>query len=734
MNQTYPLLESEESTISLGNVLHIYWLRRQIFLSVFILLVVVSTIILFQVTPKYTASTKILIGMPSSEIVNVKAVLDGELAAIKTEIEILTSRNLAKKVIHQYNLHHLVEFNPLLNEKGYFSFLNPKNWFSDDALETLDVIVRHRSEEEKQQYILTIATDIFLKKLAVKSVTDSQVIKISFESEDSNLSAKITNALSDIYINSQLQAKLDATKQASSWLSHQLSELRNKVKVSDKAIELYREKYGITREISNIEVLAEQLSEINYQIIIAKAEQAEAEIRLRQINRLLKSDSNVETTSEILSSTLIQKLKEQESEVIRKMSEMSVELGSKHPAMIRIKAEIRDLQGRIRAEIKKIASGLQKEAEVARIREHSLQNGLADLTRKMNTRGKASVQLRVLQREANANKVLFNNFLNRFKETSSTLNIQEADARVISLAETPLKVSFPKKGRFFVFINILSFLISSAVIFLIEIINHGFRTPEDIEQTTGHLAIGLIPLIKSDPFEYVLDKPHSDLAESLNSLHISLALSNPDNKIKTVQITSSVPEEGKSTLALCLARFVANAGQKVLLVDTDFRRSTITEKLGISKKHQGLTNLVVLNQKLNISEFIFKDPLTELKIMPKGTAKYTNPSDVFTSKRMKTLVTQLKTHFDLIIFDTPPVMVVADALALAQQIDKTIFTIRWNRTPRKVVTAALLQLERVAENNVTGIVLQRVNLKQHGSYGGSGYYYHYGKYNQYYSS
>jgi hypothetical protein len=337
-----------------------------------------------------------------------------------------------------------------------------------------------------------------------------------------------------------------------------------------------------------------QLSQINSQLIIAKAERAGAEARLRQMDALLKNDGSAETASEVLASPLIQALRNQEVTLNRKASEMAVEYGNKHPKMIRVRAEINDLKDRIRMEIRKIAAGLRNEVEVARTRENSLRSSLQEVSRQSGVNSKEEVQLRALEREAVANRTLFETFLNRFKETSSTQGMQEADARIISKAETPLGPSYPNTRMMFMVSIILALFLASAVVYLLEMLNPGLRTPEDIDRFLNVPAIGLIPLVEGhDPFDYILEKPQSSFSEALNTLRVSLILSDPDREVKAIQISSSVPEEGKSTLALCLARGAAKSGQKVALVDADLRRPSIEKKLGYSEKEKGLTDLIM---------------------------------------------------------------------------------------------------------------------------------------------
>ena len=266
-------------------------------------------------------------------------------------------------------------------------------------------------------------------------------------------------------------------------------------------------------------------------------------------------------------------------------------------------------------------------------------------------------------------------------------------------------------------------------------LNPGLMSPEQVQNVLREFVIGLMPVVrgKVEPHDYVLEKPNSGLVEALNSLKFGLALSDPDNPVKAIQITSSVPEEGKSALAISLARVAAASGKKVILVDGDLRRSSIGRKLNLRDKHKGLSDLVVAGNE-DLSEFLIRDEKGKVDFMPTGTAKYANATDIFSSHRMQEIVDLLKSEYDLVIIDTPPVMAVADARIIGRVVDKTMFVVRWDKTPRKVARAAIEQLHR-AEVDIAGVVLQQVDLDRYGrmGYGDSGYYYHYGRYGKYYS-
>jgi capsular exopolysaccharide synthesis family protein len=404
--------------------------------------------------------------------------------------------------------------------------------------------------------------------------------------------------------------------------------------------------------------------------------------------------------------------------------------------MLQANAELDDIKKRITNEINKIKQGLENEVEVARIRERSLEASLGEAEAQAGEQNREAVQLRTLEREAAANRVLYETFLNRFKETSSTQGIATPDARVISAAEVPLSPSYPNKKRAFTIIALLGFLGACGLVFTLHFLNPGLYSPEQVQQELGIHAIGMIPRLpdKVEPNEYLQKKPHSGYVEAINSLKVSLKLSDPDGLVKAIQVTSSVPEEGKSSLVLDLATVMAKEDKKVLVVDADLRRSSIEKRLGLPEEGPGLTDYVLAETDAP-DAFVAHHEETGIDFMRTGDAKYANAGDIFSSRRMRNIVEALKQRYDYILFDTPPVMAVADARVIGQLADKTLFVVRWDKTPRKVARAAIDLLYKGGAD-IAGIVLQRVDLKRYGrlGYGDSGYYYHYGRYGQYYQS
>ncbi|MCX7085225.1 MAG: polysaccharide biosynthesis tyrosine autokinase [Methylococcales bacterium] len=740
--QADDLAQSDNTEISLSSIFNVIWLRRKLLISVTALISLMAILTIYQLTPRFTATTQLLIGINSAKVVDIQEVMTGNLngdSAVIGEMEVIKSRELARKIIDHLHLDQYEEFNPKLKKPGLLAELSPKNWLPDTWKEAMGMVeVTTGNESEIEEARLTNLTNTFLSKITVSQIKRSQVINISVESEDPKLAAKIANEVADKYIVGQLQAKFDATKKATDWLNDQLGDLKQKLESSERSVENYRKSHDLVEVSKGTGLSQQQLSEINSQLIIARAQRAEAEAKYQQVESILRSGHDIDSVAEVLNSSLIATLRSQESEVQRKYSEMLVEYGARHPRMIQMQAELTDIKNKIDSEVKKIASGLRHSLDVAHAREDSLSTSLKQMENKTSGNNQAEVDLHALEREATANKALFETFLGRFKETASTQGIEQADARVISFAEVPLMASFPKKNLMITVSVIGALFFGVFLIYVLEMLHPGVRSPEQVQELFNMATLGIVPSvtgIKVAPHQYLLDKPQSSLAEAINTLRISLSLLNPDTDVKTVLVTSSVPGEGKSTLCSLLARHSAGAGKKVVLVDCDLRRPTIGKIFGIDKTTLGLTDLL-MNHDLNMDDLLVNDPVTNMKILTRGHSAFINPSDLFASQRMKGILNKLHNEFDLVILDSAPIMAVPDTRILAGMADKTLFVLNWNTTPKKVVGSALHILNRDEHSNVAGIVLQKVNLDQYGryGYGDSGHYYAYGRYKQYYTS
>ena len=738
-------LADESSLVDLFQTL---WFHRRLLFPTAFFLIAVGFIVVFQMELRYTASSSMMISTPKTSQVYIEQIIDAGFdsnTAIATEIEVLRSRVLAGKLIEKFNLQSKEEFNPALRPSTLLSRITPSRWIpqgwwgnrkSKGSAVELSEEEKDRRKEEKDRRKMVAATNIFLAKLKIIPIRRSNVIQVSFESTNPTLAANIANALPEAYIIGQMEAKFEAFNTATEWLNEQLSDLKEKVESSENAVESYRELHGLT-EVQGTRILSSHFSDINRQLIAAKATRSQIEMRLRHIKELQsEGGAGIEAAKEVMTSGVIQRLRKMEDTLTRETSEMSVKFGPKHNKMRGLRIQLSDVRKKISLEIERIVVGLENEVEVARSKEQSLGKSLKEMERQSAKQTKKSIRLHTLEREASANRVLFETFLNRFKEASYTAGIQESDARVISKAEIPRTASYPNIRKMLIMIIAGAFFVAIILVLLMKALKQGLFTPEQIENELGLSTIGVIPMVpdSNKAHDYILENPHSRFSEALNTLKTSLILSSPDEALKVLQITSSVPSEGKSTLALAFARILAKSGNKVILVDSDLRRGSLQKKLGVSVVSKGLTDLVMTSGG-PIEEFVIKDEKSGAFIMPNGDAEFVNATDIFSSHRMQEIIDLLKKNFDYVILDTPPVLAVSDARIIGKLVDKTLLVVQWDKTPRKVVKAAIHQLI-VGGADIAGCALNKVNLKRYGSFshGDSGYYYHYGVSGDYYTN
>jgi polysaccharide biosynthesis transport protein len=738
----------EDREIDLRSILGMLRRRKSVIFGTVAAVLLVTLLVLIQLTPRYTSSAELMLNTRQQNVVDIETVVSGLdvdpgsfQTGVQSEINIINSRSLARRVVEKLGLMQDPEFNSSLRQPSALDYINPLYWAESAARWAMTALGLGAEEEpanqdpptaeEEENAAMSAVISSFLGHLNVSNDRRSYSIFVNFTSEDPEKAAVIANAVADQYLVDQLEAKFEATRRATSWLNERLADLREKVKESETALQEYREKANLIDNQGQT-VSAQQLSELNSQLILARTERAQAEARLRRVRELVKT-GGVESSPDVLASPLIQRLREQEADLQRQQAELSGRYGERHPTMINLKAEVRDLRSKIDAEVNKIVLSLANEVEVARARESTLASNLASIQQNVGELSKASVRLNELQREADANRALFETFLARFKETSNQDQIIQPDARIISGAETPLAPSFPRKKVILALALGISLFLGVFLALLIERLDNGFRSAEQVERLTGVPGLGMIPAVrasrKSPPQDYLLQKPTSAYAEAIQSVRTALHFSNVDHPPKVILVTSALPEEGKTTFAVSLARLAARSGLKVVLVDADMRRPKVARLLGL-ESDAGLRELLAGDAL--IPGVLHKDEPSGMHIIP-SQPDTPGPQDLLGSRRMRDLVRQMSSLYDLVVIDSPPIMAVSDAIVLSGLADATLMMVRWETTPREVTISAVRQL-RQSGGRIAGAVLTRVNMRKHArfSYGDSGYYYD--KYKGYYAN
>jgi capsular exopolysaccharide synthesis family protein len=721
-------IEAEREGIDLRETLSVLWRRKGIILGCAAVTMGLATTYIHQLTPLYTAQASLMLDQQKLQLVDIKSVLSGAQdtsAVVATQVEVLTSPAIAVKVAAMIHPETIPEFNPALGPPPGFS---PIAWLRE-KISALFVSQANFQIPQAPSPPLTSAdfAPALMGHVSASNDGTSYIIKVRATSESPELAAQIANAYVDAYLTDQLEAKFDATRRASAWLNDHLTELREKVLSSEHAVQIFKAQNNLST--SGTTVTSQQLSELNSQLIIVAADRAQKESAVRELQNLVKLPGALESARGVAGTPLIQTLRGQEAELLRRQAELSTRYKPEHPTMVNLKAQTDDIHRKILQEANNEVRSAVDELTAARAREASLRTTLNSLTHSTAEQDKAQVQLAELVREAQANKALYEDFLNRFKQTSVQQDIQQADARLVATATPPGGPSYPNTSLYTSVALALSVFFGIFVAFFLELLDNGFRTSDQLEKTLGLSTLGMVPAIGigRKAQEVVVAEPVSLYSEAIRSVRTALRYSDVDNPPKIVLVTSSLPSEGKTVFATSLARSVARSGGRSLLIDCDLRRPGVTKLLGAAAS-LGLTDL--FDGTATIDSIIQIDETSGMHFIPakSGTA---NPQDLLGSQHMRLLLEQVRSRYDLVVLDSPPILVVSDGLILSHSADTTMYIVRWEKTPRHVVAGAI-KMMRANGGHLAGAVLSRVNTRRHSAYGYGDSAYYYGRGSGYY--
>lgn len=710
-------------------------LRGKFLILACVLLVMAPALLyLQQATPRYTAAADILIDAPdtSDTLLERSASPRARLtdSVVQTEAEVLSSTSLARRVVDKLGLDRDPEFNPALRAPGLVqrivAMLNPSAWLPLGP--SGPVSVQAREQMAKARVIGQVAS-----RLVVRTQRRSFVIEIQFTAEDREKAALITNTFADLYVLERLETTFEETKRVTSWLSERLDALRQDVATAEAAAESYRAANGLRRAGERqATVNDQQLTELNSRLVLARADLAQKSARLEQVRALTRSSGGFETSNDVLQSSLIQRLREQEASLQRQISEAAKTLGDRHPQMIGYRADLAELRGKIGQEVGKIAASLSGEVDVASVGVRTIERELDRLRGQSDTAGGAGIRLRELERDAETSRGLYEAFLARFKRDASQEQIQRANARVLSRADIPPGASYPRKQVVVMLALAFALAAGTGLVFLIDRLDSGIRSADEAEELAGLPTLAMIPLARrrrgAALEQEVVRHPRSALADAVRSLRTAIVLGEREGESKVLLVTSSVPKEGKSFVSLCLASLFAKAQPRVLLIDADVHRPRLHTALGIA----GETGLCqVLAGQAELEQVVVADPGSGLFLLPAGSAG-PHQDEIINGPGMEALVRRLAQDYDRIIIDSPPILAIADTRMLSRVADQVVYVVRWNATSREAVRAGL-KLLRESGARLAGTVLSQVNMRKHARYGYGDYGQYYGRYRDYYA-
>jgi capsular exopolysaccharide synthesis family protein len=721
----------------LREVLSFAWRQWKFIAAVVAISLLVGTISLLRQTFLYTATAQVLLEpqrakLPGSEII---ADVSLDLAMIESQTAIIRSSEFLRRVVEKERLVSDAEFGSGVAQ-GASLVANAGPAKAPDQTGSTP-----RARDEPAVAPSVLAATEALKGSVTVSAGQGQgyVLAITVTSADPARAARLANAIANMYLVDKLDTRFEAAQRASTWLSDRLAELRNQLRASEEAVAEFRAAHGIYQSRGNVTLNQQQLSELSAKLVEARADAAQKKARVDLLLSIEEKGGNLQNLPDISNAGSLASLRNQAAVLSQQEADLLARYGAPHPLVVNVRAQQRDVERAIAAEVRRLASSVKNEYELAQSRVASFEQSLQQATGQVNVDDATSIRLRELERAVTVNKSLFEDFLQRAKITQEQSTFEAREARIITRALPPGSPSYPNKTKYMSAFVIIGLLVGIGGALAKEMLNAGFTTPKQVEEVLG------LPLLTSVSQMEVRDltidgkivpiplypivKPLSRFSESMRALRGGIQMTDVDHPPRVIQVTSTVPDEGKTTIALSLAASAANSGHRVLFIDADLRHPSATRFLGLQKE-PGLVDLLL--GQVTQDEVIRFQANAGYWTLSAGD-KTQNPPDLLGSDRMRSIVGACREAFDLVILDTPPAGPVIDPVIVSQLSDTVVLVVRWASTAREMIESCAKQLS--VHRKIAGVVFNRVNdheAKKYGKYASS-YYYRSKYYKAYYT-
>jgi polysaccharide biosynthesis transport protein len=746
-------------------------LRRKFTIIVSMLAGLIAAILLSsQIIPRYEAESQLILDVRNTNILKFDAVVSAlppQLEVLRTEMDVIGSRGMAERVLDHLSPGEVKELADDGVRTTPMSRFFTQTWPSvlagmSDWAPLLKRFTASLSSGQPssspgkappssavdREYLV----NLILQGVKISNDGRSYTIHIAFASPHPDLAAAIANTYGEQYLANQVDMKVEATSRANELLSQRLIGLRRELEQSESTVESYRRSAGMLGDKGGT-ILTQQISQTAADLALARSQRIAAESHLNAVRAAISKGGDLQALADVLNSQTVQLLRAKEAELARQQAQLKSQYTTKYPSAKTLDTDIATLEAQIADEVKRVVRGLENQVEIARNRESSLQKDLATLEQQFSRGGEAEVKLEQLQREADANRTVYEAYLNRLKEITEQQQMITPDAHLVSRAAQPAVPTYPRYHQMLVLGCVIGGILGVAIALWCDASDQRLRSIGQVEEATGLPVIGLMPTLSwpylRRPEDYVLrpSRRSSHFNEALRSTWAAMLLTrDPAQRLlpearqipvevrrgrqqgprmsqgKVVLVTSSVPNEGKTSFCLSIARSLAKDGHRVLLIDGDLRRPGIARSMGgqsNGRMAELLESEIELEQAVQVDERSGAHYLAGRR--PKG-----HPQDVLNSVRMETVLREARCSYELILIDAPPILVAADAAIIAELVDQCLFFVRWGNTPRDLVVSALRRL-KLYEVQVSGIVLSHVNLRKYVQYAaGEGYYRTYG--------
>lgn len=727
-----------DDSLHLRDILRIVLKHKWMLVASLVVCVLIATLATFFTTPRYRATATLQIDTTAARIVNFNRELDGsDLQAYEgrsytaTQIELLRGRALAERVVDDMRLDQPeaaarsaraagsgdARARPGASEpqgSGGGLFRGVWGEISSGYRKAFQPAVNDTGTLGKEATI-----NAFRASLKIEPLANSKLVRMHVENTDAELAARIANTAAQTFINMNLERRFEASSYAKTFLEQQIKQTKAKLEESERKLNEFSKAKQILTLDEKTSVVNQTFTE--YSAALSKAEQdrIKAEAIYEEVR---KSPS---TASQIIDNKVVQTLREQRAKVETEYLDNLKIYKPAFPKMQQLQTQITELDRRIKEETVALEASVKAQYDSAKRQEDLIRARLSDTRRLVMDTQTSSIDLNLLKREVDTNRQLFDGLLQRFKEVGVAGGVGTNNISLVDKALVPL---FPYKPRLVdnILIGLMvGLFVGLSLIFLLEYLDDSIKYPDEIERLLGVALLGVIPVVKKRadaPLALLAhEDPRSAFAEAYRSVRTALQFSTAEGAPRRLAITSCGKNEGKSTTSLSLAINFAQMQRPVLLIDGDMRNPTVHRQLDMGND-AGLSNFLSGDNQLD--NLICKTAYPYLAVMTAGPTP-PNPVDLLTGSRLLELLDKAEeAGYAYIIVDGPPVLGIADAIVIGNQIRNSLFVVEAGKTRKSHIKDALRRL-RMAGIVPRGVVLSKAS-SQDSLYGYESYYGYYG--------
>ncbi len=564
----------------------------------------------------------------------------------------------------------------------------------------------------------------FKRRLTVLPERTSLVIGVSFKSTSPERAAVAANRIAQLYVESQAEQKRVQDSRALTWLGDRIPEFRNEAARAEAAVQEYRIAHGLA-DANRTDIVDQELGGLSRQLTAAKADLSGRQARLAYFRDLQHRRSGMAALAQKLDSPVLNDLHHQEVMLLRSEAEVAVTFGERHPKTQQVRSQLQEVRQKIDREIGHqvdlAVENLANEAQIATTQVRSIERELASVQDAGTRIQEAEVRLHELERDAAAARQRYEGLLQRQSDIREQQGLVPPSVRMLSLASLPERPSSPSP-ILFVPLALMVFVIGGSLLAVVaEQLDRGLRSERDINDALGIPCIGLVPRLRqvgrTRPHQYLLANPYAAYTEAIRSVVAAVELAAPDRVPKVILISSSVPGEGKTTLAVSFAVYAALLGRRVLLIDLDFRHPAVLRELGGKSEIGGVDLLLDGRPPM---EAVHHASDLGFDYLP-ARRRSGDPLRPFACEQMRHLLREMRKNYDCVIVDSPPLLAITEARLLASMVDKVLVVVKWGSTRRDLAQNALNLLRNTSlldtsRVEVAGAVVTQVDLKKHARY------------------